>query len=142
MGTSAVSRRSVVEFLGGNGAPEEIRTPDPQIRSLGPCFRIPGYVELVAAASMENLGLVLSGCRISELCRLAPQGQSLLSAIVGSDVFGHAPPEHELGHLPKHAKAVDARHLLHRRRRLHSECAGRFCEKTENRWSYKSKISI
>ena len=34
MGTSAVCRRSVVEFSAGNGAPEEIRTPDPQIRSL------------------------------------------------------------------------------------------------------------
>jgi hypothetical protein len=34
MGTSAVSGRSVVESSGGNGAPEEIRTPDPQIRSL------------------------------------------------------------------------------------------------------------
>src|ERR1022692_1272979 len=34
MGTSAVCRRAVVKFSGGNGAPEEIRTPDPQIRSL------------------------------------------------------------------------------------------------------------
>ena len=34
MGTSAVCRFSVVEFSGGNGAPGEIRTPDPQIRSL------------------------------------------------------------------------------------------------------------
>jgi len=34
MGTKAVCRRSVVEFSGGNGAPGEIRTPDPQIRSL------------------------------------------------------------------------------------------------------------
>jgi hypothetical protein len=34
MGTSAMCRRSVIEFSGGNGAPEEIRTPDPQIRSL------------------------------------------------------------------------------------------------------------
>ena len=34
MGTSAGCRRSVVEISAGNGAPEEIRTPDPQIRSL------------------------------------------------------------------------------------------------------------
>ena len=34
MGTSAVRGRSVVEFSGGTGAPGEIRTPDPQIRSL------------------------------------------------------------------------------------------------------------
>jgi len=34
MGTSAVCERSVVEFSRGNGAPGEIRTPDPQIRSL------------------------------------------------------------------------------------------------------------
>jgi hypothetical protein len=33
-----------------NGAPEEIRTPDPQIRSLGLCLIIPGYVELLARA--------------------------------------------------------------------------------------------
>src|ERR1019366_770897 len=33
MGTSSVCVRSVVEFSGGNGAPGEIRTPDPQIRS-------------------------------------------------------------------------------------------------------------
>src|ERR1039458_2755428 len=35
MGTSSVCVRSVVEFSGGNGATGEIRTPDPQIRSLG-----------------------------------------------------------------------------------------------------------
>jgi len=34
MGTSEACESSVVEFSGGNGAPEEIRTPDPQIRSL------------------------------------------------------------------------------------------------------------
>jgi len=34
MGTSAICRRSFVEFSEGNGAPGEIRTPDPQIRSL------------------------------------------------------------------------------------------------------------
>ena len=33
-GTSAVCLRSVVEFSGENGAPERIRTADPQIRSL------------------------------------------------------------------------------------------------------------
>ena len=65
--------RSVVEFSGENGAPERIRTADPQIRSLGAMLMIPGYVELVAAASLENLGLVLSGRRISELCRLVDQ---------------------------------------------------------------------
>src|ERR1039458_2145638 len=73
IGTSAVCLRSVVEFSGENGAPERIRTADPQIRSLGAMLMIPGYVELVAAASLENLGLVLSGRRISELCRLVDQ---------------------------------------------------------------------
>jgi hypothetical protein len=34
MGTSAVYQRAVVDFSGGNGAPGEIRTPYPQIRSL------------------------------------------------------------------------------------------------------------
>ena len=34
MGASTLCGRSVVEFSGRNGAPEEIRTPDPQIRSL------------------------------------------------------------------------------------------------------------
>jgi hypothetical protein len=38
MGTSAVSGRSVVEFSEGTGAPEGIRTADPQIRSLGVVF--------------------------------------------------------------------------------------------------------
>ena len=75
------------------------------------------------AFSLKNLGLVLSGRRISELCGLAPQGQSLLSAIVGSDGFEHAPHEHEVGHFLKYAEAVDASRRLHRRRRLHSECA-------------------
>ena len=34
MGTSVACRCAIVEFSKGNGAPEEIRTPDPQIRSL------------------------------------------------------------------------------------------------------------
>ena len=34
MGTSVVCHRSAFEFSGAIGAPEEIRTPDPQIRSL------------------------------------------------------------------------------------------------------------
>ena len=34
MGTGAVCRRSLVETSKGNGAPERIRTADPQIRSL------------------------------------------------------------------------------------------------------------
>src|SRR5450631_187654 len=34
MGTSTLTERSVIESTKGNGAPGEIRTPDPQIRSL------------------------------------------------------------------------------------------------------------
>jgi hypothetical protein len=36
MGTSGRTERPVVESTQGNGAPEEIRTLDPQIRSLVP----------------------------------------------------------------------------------------------------------
>ena len=39
MGTSGRTECSLIESTKGNGAPGEIRTPDPQIRSLGgrPC---------------------------------------------------------------------------------------------------------
>jgi hypothetical protein len=47
MGTSAMCRRSDVEFTEGTGAPGEIRTPDPQIRSLGLCSMIPAMVSLI-----------------------------------------------------------------------------------------------
>ena len=51
MGTGTVCGRSVVEFSRGIGAPGEIRTPDPQIRSLG------STIEIIEVRSHKRAGL-------------------------------------------------------------------------------------
>jgi hypothetical protein len=55
MGTGVVCLRSIIEFSGGNGAPEEIRTPDPQIRSLRLLFDIAQH--FCKLKSIERTGI-------------------------------------------------------------------------------------
>ena len=92
METSAVCRRSVVEFSAGNGAPQEIRIPDPQIRSPTgsksaahvPGFQIRGRVNAVRIARNVSENGAPERIRTAD-----PQIRSLGSTIEIIEVRSH-----------------------------------------------------